>query len=825
MPDLDEEQRLRERLMKRKLERQAAGGSKAGGDGDGGPEPESSSNKKHRRSNDSAEAATPTEESTSPPKQPQQADDREMPKKKTDEEKINIDSSPNNNNNQNNDETSKHSNRGERGSFDHRADSSVKIKNDDDDRHRPGSGSSGRRERRHEHRSVSSRDGRGGGSGPHGYDRHYGRHPPPSGRWERDRYGGRGRGGPRDRYNDNRRGPPPHPGYYRSGHRDRLPQGRRQRRGGRSTSPSHSPASNQGDWSYGDSYSSKSRRSHSKSANSKDVSSGGKIVDSTPRSQGGSRSASRGSRDRRRGNSGRGQNRHDEGTHDERGGTIYRHLTFNLEQTKLTKLTLPSIPDDHSYSSNSSSSSSSLSSSSSSSLDSEGSKDSRKKGIGKPQNAAESAFTKDQRTVFVSQLVMRTTERDILRYFKKKVGCKVNQVILLRDRRSRTHKGCAYVEFARIEDIAAAVGVSGQPPDFQRFPILIKPSEAEKNYTVPASTSTVTAPMTRTTTNHTPFVDMNGKRVEAQKVYVGGLDASVREDHLFALFSQFGQLDKVSMQMDPSTNISRGYAFLSYRDPKDANLAIQTMAGQVIAGRPMKTGWANQASSFPGVPIVTSNEFPEDGSARAHKAFQVLGQLMGGPSEAAINAMALSATAEKAINDALGMAALPAAQASETSVGVSEHVGSHSASSVPTVAEARASMQASVGAHKSAVAVADVTAALAPATVSQSIGGIDSPTRHILIYNMYDKDEETDLGWEKDIQEEFVEEASKFGKVERVVVMHKEPGGKIYASFEKVGDAEACANNLAGRWFDKRQLRVDFVVEKDVPSTETPLSS
>ena len=41
--------------------------------------------------------------------------------------------------------------------------------------------------------------------------------------------------------------------------------------------------------------------------------------------------------------------------------------------------------------------------------------------------------------------------------------------------------------------------------------------------------------------------------------------------------------------------------------------------------------------------------------------------------------------------------------------------------------------------------------------------------------------------------------------------MSKEVGGKIYASFETVEGAKACAENLAGRWFDKRQLKVEFV--------------
>jgi len=85
------------------------------------------------------------------------------------------------------------------------------------------------------------------------------------------------------------------------------------------------------------------------------------------------------------------------------------------------------------------------------------------------------------------------------------------------------------------------------------------------------------------------------------------------------------------------------------------------------------------------------------------------------------------------------------------------------------------------------------------------------PSKNILVRNMYDKDEETEEGWEEDIKLDFEEESSKHGKIVAVKVMSKEVGGKIYASFETVEGAKACAENLAGRWFDKRQLKVEFV--------------
>ena len=91
------------------------------------------------------------------------------------------------------------------------------------------------------------------------------------------------------------------------------------------------------------------------------------------------------------------------------------------------------------------------------------------------QKAMEEEATKDQRTLFVSQLVMRADERDIGRYFRRKIGIEVRDVILLQDKRTGRHKGCAYVEeVGRLEDIDRALGATGKTPDFQRFPILVK---------------------------------------------------------------------------------------------------------------------------------------------------------------------------------------------------------------------------------------------------------------------------------------------------------------------------------------------------------------
>ena len=54
---------------------------------------------------------------------------------------------------------------------------------------------------------------------------------------------------------------------------------------------------------------------------------------------------------------------------------------------------------------------------------------------------------------------------------------------------------------------------------------------------------------------------------------------------------------------------------------------------------------------------------------------------------------------------------------------------------------------------------------------SKKIGGSDSPTASILVYTVYDKDEEKEDNCEEDIKEKFEEECSKFGEHCNIVVV------------------------------------------------------
>jgi len=405
-----------------------------------------------------------------------------------------------------------------------------------------------------------------------------------------------------------------------------------------------------------------------------------------------------------------------------------------------------------------------------------------------------------------------------------------------------------------LEDVPLAVEFNGQVPDFQRFPILVRASEAEKNYDEngkatsdsnadPSITagngqanSTITDPSSLTNGSNLSNLAAAGlsskgemtRKVEAQNIYVGSIDRCVTQAQLYAVFSQFGKLDSVGLQMDPTTGMSRGFAFLSYPDAKDANLAIQTMSGQKLAGRPLKTGWANQVST-PGVEYVTSDEYPEDSAARIQNAHLVLTQLTGSGLMAMASIAQLGLTPTSTTSTYTGATAIP--QSALGAPVMMQQPPPHIANAAEAALNEALGLPAPSNPPSSTLTENSTTESIIPQAVEHTDPPVKTteseidakeiqgtPTLNLLVHNMFDKDEETDEGWQNDIREDFEEECAKYGQIKKCVVMHLEPGGKIFASFDTETSAKNCALALAGRWFDKRQLRVEYIKDEDFPN-------
>ncbi|KAK0455399.1 uncharacterized protein EV420DRAFT_1630058 [Desarmillaria tabescens] len=77
------------------------------------------------------------------------------------------------------------------------------------------------------------------------------------------------------------------------------------------------------------------------------------------------------------------------------------------------------------------------------------------------------------------------------------------------------------------------------------------------------------------------------------KVYVGNLSWNTTDDSLRQAFSQFGTiLDSIVMR-DRESGRSRGFGFVTYGDPQEAQGAIDGLHEQELDGRRIKVNLAN----------------------------------------------------------------------------------------------------------------------------------------------------------------------------------------------------------------------------------------
>lgn len=208
-----------------------------------------------------------------------------------------------------------------------------------------------------------------------------------------------------------------------------------------------------------------------------------------------------------------------------------------------------------------------------------------------------------------------------------------------------------------------------------------------------------------------------------------------------------------------------------------------------------KTGWANQNSTVVGLEEVSSTEFPEDSVARIEKANVVFKQLNGTGLAQTSSILLIPGMASQILDSPAAKSTLsPEAIAAQYAI-LAEEAVNLALGQPPSVKPSAVPLPSSLQTEE----VDD------PKMVKGEL------SRHILVRNMFDKDEETEKGWAEDIKLDFQEEGGKHGKITAVKVMSHEAGGKIYTSFESLEGAAACAANLAGRWFDKRQLHVEFI--------------
>ncbi|BGP25795.1 Phosphatidylinositol-3-phosphatase SAC1 [Rhodotorula toruloides] len=186
---------------------------------------------------------------------------------------------------------------------------------------------------------------------------------------------------------------------------------------------------------------------------------------------------------------------------------------------------------------------------------------------------------REMRTVFVSQLAARVTDRELGIFFENFAG-KVRDARVIVDKITRRSKGVGYVEFVELETVQKALTLSGTK--LLGIPIQVQYTEAEKNRQARegAAGGGSSAPMTG-------------------GLYVGSLNFALTSDDIREVFQPFGELETVELHRDPVTGKSKGYCFVKFKKHEDAMVAIEKMNNFPLAGREIKVGLvADKSATF-----------------------------------------------------------------------------------------------------------------------------------------------------------------------------------------------------------------------------------
>ncbi|KAH6796719.1 Splicing factor [Perilla frutescens var. hirtella] len=361
---------------------------------------------------------------------------------------------------------------------------------------------------------------------------------------------------------------------------------------------------------------------------------------------------------------------------------------------------------------------------------------------------------RDQRTVFAYQMPLKATERDVFEFFSQ--AGKVRDVKLIMDRNSRRSKGVGYIEFYDAMSVPMAIALSGHL--FLGQPVMVKPSEAEKNL-VQSNTSaggSVTGPYGATD----------------RKLYVGNLHFNMTEFQLKQIFEAFGPVELVQLPTDPETGHCKGFGFVQFAQIEHAK-AAQSLNGKLeIAGRTIKVSSVTDHVGAQESGTKTADFDDDDGGGLALNA-QSRAMLMAKLDRSGI---------ASSVVGTLGVPALNGAAPSQQAITMPIN---------PTAVLPNPVLPAQV--------------------VSMAPEPIGTPSECLLLKNMFDPATESDPEFDLDIRDDVQEECSKYGRVKHAHV-DKNSAGYVYLRFESVEAASRAQQAMHKRWFARRLISAIFLV-------------
>jgi len=83
------------------------------------------------------------------------------------------------------------------------------------------------------------------------------------------------------------------------------------------------------------------------------------------------------------------------------------------------------------------------------------------------------------------------------------------------------------------------------------------------------------------------------------RLFVGNLSFQTAENDLQDHFAQAGAVTSVNLMLDKMTGRSRGFAFVEYASPEEAQKAIEALNGKSVGGRALTVNVARPREERP----------------------------------------------------------------------------------------------------------------------------------------------------------------------------------------------------------------------------------
>jgi RNA recognition motif-containing protein len=83
------------------------------------------------------------------------------------------------------------------------------------------------------------------------------------------------------------------------------------------------------------------------------------------------------------------------------------------------------------------------------------------------------------------------------------------------------------------------------------------------------------------------------------QIYVGNMSYQMTEDSLRAVFSEYGEVSKVTLITDRETGRAKGFGFITMNNNEEARTAIEILNEKEIEGRTLRVNEAKPREERP----------------------------------------------------------------------------------------------------------------------------------------------------------------------------------------------------------------------------------